>query len=268
MTPEERQKLEAQMAADDVEKAKIAKDKKDLDAKGGDALTAQIDELLKIVADQKAELALKGNSDAAAIALAAKKVADDKNAALKKEADIKKMVADKSKKGDYDDLTPTEILAVVADAVDSAMAANTSLATADIEKPMAKLNKDIADIKQYLVNTKAEKEIKQAQLEFPDFDKYKDEIMKIFAETPGITPEDAYILAKGRASKGSVIASEIETEKPDSLTSRALAAEKAYADKKEKERGLSTENAVRVSRHRKFGAALSDAIDTVRSTRQ
>jgi len=127
------------------------------------------------------------------------------------------------------------MLDIVADAFDKSIEARTKLAL----DSAAKGNKDIEDklnrLEQYLLRKEAKDGVDGARRKFSDFDRYKEDISKVFEAYPGITPEDAYIIAKGRKSADSPPQKEVESEKPMSLGSRSEAAEKRFIENHKKE---------------------------------
>jgi len=214
----------------------------------------QIKELQKTLEAQKSKPAeAVANQEKEAAKLQAEEAAK-----LQAEADIKKLLSEKDSSTDYDDLSNKEILDIVANAFDTAIEARTKLAASEVEKPLVEINKKIESIQKYLLHREAASGIDAARNKFKDFDDYKEDIAKIFEAYPGISPEDAYILAKGHKASDEPPESETASEKPISLGTRAAAAVERY-EKIKKEKS----SKIPMSPQRAFKSFLDEAADKV-----
>jgi len=153
---------------------------------------------------------------------------------LQQEADIKKAFSE-NKEVDLDELTNKEILDIVADAFDKSIEARTKIAIEAASKENKGIEDKLTRLEQYLLKKEAKEGIDGARRKFNDFDNYKDDIAKVFETYPGILPEDAYIIAKGRKSANVPPQKEIESEKPMSLGTRADNAQKRFEERMKKE---------------------------------
>jgi len=134
-----------------------------------------------------------------------------------------------------DDLSNKEILDVVADAFDKAIEARTKIAIDAASKSNKNIDDKLTRLEQYLLGKEARDGIDEARKKFNDFDDYREDISKVFKAYPGILPEDAYIIAKGRKSADVPPQKNMESEKPISLGTRAEQAEERYEKREKKE---------------------------------
>ena len=190
------------------------------------------------------------------------KAAEDEAARLKAEADIKILLSDTDDKN-YNDLSNKEVLDIVATAFDTAMEARTKLATSEIDAPLNEINKKIDSLQQYLLKKEAASGIEAARGKFKDFDDYKEDISAIFEKYPGIAVSDAYVLAKGNKVADEPPQSELETERPINLGTRASEAQDRH-DKAEKNKKADTT----ISSRRNFRNLLAEAVEKVTKNRK
>lgn len=237
-------------------KAKAEEAKKTEQSQVSPEIQKQLDALTKLVQSQESEKSKQQD-------LTAEQSKAQEASQLKAEADIKKMLSVKSDDTDYDSLSNKEILEIVASAFETSIDAKTKIATAEASKPFEELNKQIGDIRKYLLQQEAKTGIDAARSKFSDFDEYKDDIFKIFDKYPGMAPKDAYILAKGNKAAGSPSQKTVESERPVSLGTRAAEAEKRYDKGMRKDK----ETAVAKSSMAGFRDALAAAVDKTVSVR-
>jgi hypothetical protein len=220
---------------------------------------AKIAELVKVIQDQNKQT---DNSAADATAAAAAAVKAEELAKIKEAADIKALLTDIEGEGDdkYADLTPKEILDIVADAFETSIDAKTKLAIADNAGPMEELNKKMDSIQQYLVQKEAQTGVQEARQKFSDFDEFKDDMEAVWERYPGISVDDAYVLAKGLKAGKLPPKGVVDSEKPVSLGTRQRDADETYRKRdKDKKGGLG---------QRGMKAAFGAAADRVIGNRQ
>jgi len=182
-----------------------------------------------------------------------------------KEASLKDSLS-RSEDGntDLEELTNKELLDVVGSAFDSAVEARTKLAIEQASKGSKALEDKLDKLEKYLLRKEASEGIQKARNRFRDFDDYREDISNIFNKYPGITPEDAYILAKGNKASTSPAQKDLETEKPISLATRAEEAEKRHIERiaKRKDEGTGTMN------RREFRSFIQEAAERVIKSRE
>jgi len=179
---------------------------------------------------------------------------------LQQEADIKKAFSE-NKEIDLDELTNKEILDIVADAFDKSIEARTKIAIEAASKGNKGIEDKLTRLEQYLLKKEAKDGIDGARRKFRDFDDYKDDIAKVFEIYPGILPEDAYIIAKGRKSANVPPQKEVESEKPMSLGTRADNAQKRFDERMKKD------DSVKLNK-RQFRQMLMESAEKVIGSRE
>ena len=122
---------------------------------------------------------------------------------------------------DFDALSNKEMIEIMASAFDNAVDARTKLAVDEANKNNQAIVDKVAGIEKYLIQREAASGVEAARAKFNDFDNYREDMSKLFEMYPGITPEDAYILAKSKKSSDAPPQKEVETEKPDNFGTRA-----------------------------------------------
>jgi hypothetical protein len=162
----------------------------------------------------------------------AEKLKKEKDA-LMREADLRGALSDaftpdKTGKADVEDLDQKELITIMADAVGSTSAAQGKLILKRVEEMMKETNEKILGTQKALVGLMAGMSVDQARSSFRDFDDYREDIGEILKSTNGLSPEDAYLLAKSRRAKNQATQGEVETERPSGSTTVAS----SYQEKK------------------------------------
>lgn len=222
-------------------------------------LQTQLDTITKqIAANKVAALAAKTKEEKQQQAAAAEK--------LLKEADIQSLLTQDKEK--LEDLSNKELLDIVGEAVDTAMEANTEIATSKLARPLEELSNKINGISKFLLEKEVAGGLASARDTFPDFDKYKDDISEVFKAHPDLSPKEAYILAKAEKIDDEPPQHATDSEKPISLTTRSEAAQAAY-DKAKKTVKIDIDtNTTKLSSRRQFRQSLSDIADRVISKKR
>ena len=184
---------------------------------------------------------------------------------MNKEKDIQYLLT--QDKGKLDDLTPKDILDIVGEAFDTAMDANTKLATEEVVRPLEELSAKINNISKYLLEKEVNTGFEDARRMFSDFDDYKEGMEALFKINGNLTPQQAYILAKADKVKKSPPHSETDSERPISLTARSEAAQTAY-DKAKENRTTQKVEGTTLSGKRQFRQRLSEVADRVISAKR
>jgi hypothetical protein len=119
------------------------------------------------------------------------------------------------------ELSQKELVEVMGDAVAKAIDANTKLILGKVHEIAKGSDEKIAGTQKALLGMIAKMNVNDARSKHTDFDVYKDEIASIASKTNGLTAEDMYLLAKAKASSSVPGATQLESERPDSIVSRS-----------------------------------------------
>lgn len=224
------------------------------------ALTSQV----KLLQDQLQKIELD-RSDAK-LEENAERLKKEKDA-LVREADLRGALSDaftpdKTGKADVEDLDQKELITIMADAVGSTSVAQGKLILNRVEEMMKETNEKVLGTQKALVGLMAGMSVNQARSNFKDFDQYKEDIGGILESTSGLSPEDAYLLAKSRRAKDQLTQGEVETEKPSgSMTIASSHQEKKISSGSEEE-------SESMSPKKAFKDAVRTAIDKVLAARE
>ena len=140
------------------------------------------------------------------------KAASDVSTILDK---IEKDADDVSNRGKtVEDLTNAQMISVMTDSLEKALNARDQLAKADMSKNNDSVKNSIDGIKGILRDMHAAQTVNAARSKHSDFDDKKALILKEMDRTPGLQPEDAYILATAREAGKVPGKKNTETEKP------------------------------------------------------
>jgi len=174
-------------------------------------LAPVMQELNQLKADKEAEIAAKA------------KAAQDKKDAerasqLAKDSDIGKMLEDlgddTAAEDKYDKLSNRQLIDVIAKAVETAMAANAARIKDEIGQTAAPSGEKVAALEKAVMGIYGTMMVQEARGKYEDFDKYQNEISKIMGETPSLSFEQAYLIAKGQAAGKVPAKKETDSEKP------------------------------------------------------
>ncbi len=114
----------------------------------------------------------------------------------------------------YEKLTNRQLIDVLTTAVDAALKANAERVKSDISKSLSLDREKLTALEQATMRVVASLGLAETRKQFPDFDSYKQDIVKILEAYPQMSYEDAYLLAKSKKAGAMPPKSQIETEKP------------------------------------------------------
>jgi len=118
-------------------------------------------------------------------------------------------------------LTNKELLNLVAEAVEKSNEAKSNYYESLMEEKIEQLNKQVSTTQNAILGIATAIDIKEVKTKHSDFDKYQDDVSAIMQNTPGISVEDAYLLAKARVSSKTPLGKNVDREKPDSAITRS-----------------------------------------------
>lgn len=185
-------------------------------------------------------------------------------AALEEEADLKRTLGDAfspSKTGMKagDELDQSQLVSIMADAVGSASNAQAKLILSKVDSMMKKTDNRIDGTQKVLMELAASMSVDRARSQFSDFDEHKTEIAKVLSSTKGLSPEDAYLIVKGRQLKDQPDREQIESEKPN----EAPAATSSSSEIKDEQ-----DESTQISPKAAFRNAVSAAVDKIHAARE
>ncbi len=148
----------------------------------------------------------------------AEKLAQD-DAALKEEANLRKTLAEeftsvKSGLKDGEDLSNEQLIAIMAEAVGASSEAQGNLILNKVNTMMKESNVEIEKTQKLLIELAAGVSMERARGSNPDFDDYRNDVAEIMSKTRGLSPEQAFMLAKATRSSKQPDQRQIETERP------------------------------------------------------
>lgn len=196
----------------------------------------QDDKTPALVEMQRVMQELKGQNEELAKRLQAKEDAekkaqdDSKKQKIDNDADLAKLLKDlegsdeheqKGKKStDLDTLSNTELVDVIVNSVDRFVNARLTQEQEGSVKVLSKSEERLKRIEGVLGHMAASQEVSRLRSVHPDFDDLREDISKLVNDTPGLTLEKAYKLAKAERLEKEPPVESTETEFPD-LSPRA-----------------------------------------------
>lgn len=144
-------------------------------------------------------------------------------AALEEEANLRKSLSQafpmQKLSDDQDSLKPDQMISIMGDAVGKAIDAQTKLVLSKVSEMMkqntSSLDSKITGTQEALIKLMAGLSINEAKSQYKDFDEFSPDISKILSSTQGLSPEDAYLLAKSRKASQTPSQRQVETERPN-----------------------------------------------------
>jgi hypothetical protein len=188
--------------------------------------------------------------------------------ALREEADLQKLLgtafptapAQSSYDGEPQALDQKQMISIMGEAVGKAMDANTKL----IETKMAKILNDrdnkIDETQKALIGLMANMSVNEARSVHKDFDEYKTEVRDILGRVTGLSPEEAFLLAKAQKQSSQPEPNVMSSERPHNAVVRSETHGSSPREQYE-------EPTRPVSSRRRFQDACSAAIDKVIAAR-
>jgi hypothetical protein len=144
--------------------------------------------------------------------------------ALENDSDLKKLLeglnededAGKSKnKKPVDQLSNDELLRVFSDVTEKFVDAKIKLDREEREKTQDGFLKKLGNVENMLGSMVAMQSVNDLRNRYPDLNDYKDDISKLIQETPGLSIERAYKLAKAERLDKEPALEHVDTELPD-----------------------------------------------------
>lgn len=149
--------------------------------------------------------------------------------ALEEEANLRKTLGtafptEFTRKPDDDEgepkLNQQQMISIMGEAVGKAIDANSKLLQSKFAEIIRTRDEKLDATQNALVKLMANMSVNEARSVYPDFDTYREDIAKVLQATPGLSPDDAYLLAKARKSSSQPGPNVIETERPHTAISR------------------------------------------------
>lgn len=114
----------------------------------------------------------------------------------------------------FSQLSNKQLIDVICDAFDTAMGARTSQLEERISANMSPNNERLDKIQKVLMHVIAGLGLQETRAKFQDFDQFKEDIGKVMQTYPGMSYEDAYMLAKTKKAGDVPPRGETEAERP------------------------------------------------------
>lgn len=196
-----------------METVKITKKQEVIPSEGEKKLQAQIEELQATAKESKDALETLQLETAKAKKL-------EKEAQLQDDADIKKLFAgakeEPKKESGIDDLSPSQLLNVVADGFEKVMVANAEQTKLNIEAASKASEDKLTDITSVLQGVVAKLSIDATKSAHTDFEDMRPGMIEVNKKYPGMDAEDMYLLAKSMKAGKQAPAKKVESERPGS----------------------------------------------------
>ena len=206
----------------------------------------------KLIEDQNNEIK---EMRAASVKVQSDKLTKEKD--LKEAFGVKKTEAPKTP-DDINSLSNTEMLEVIATAVEGSIEATKTEATTELDKNFKGLEDKFDSIVGHIMKSEADVALQQVRTVNKDFDKYEDDIRTVLKQHQEFSYQDAYDWIKMKEAKGKVASKHVDSEKPDKDLS---AADEAVVRSKQQPASR------KVSRRRSFMDTVYAAVDTVQARR-
>ena len=200
-------------------------------------LGQQVADLQKQIEEQKA---LDARRVAAKEKVAVDKVAEE----LAAEADLKNLLkmddntpTRENRKGGLDDLSNTELVSVMTDAIQKALEANATISANAQDEKFDRVADSMKNLQSIVGGIQANLSVNQVRSVHKDFDDYREETLAILKETPNMSIERAYKLAKLEKVEKVPDARFTETERPDNSSFESASDSGNRREKREKRQG-------------------------------
>ncbi len=194
---------------------------------------------------------------------------------LQDEADIKKLLktTPEEKQGTtMDDMTPSQMLDIIGDAVDKTTTAQNAQFAKALKAAGAQTGKEMKAVKDVVTQVIAKLNVDAVRGKYKDFDEMTPKVRSLMDEVVGLPVDYAYILAKGLDAGKNPPAKKVETERPDTSMSRMNTdereeessmskADRAAARKESEQKAMSSSRS-----GRSFRQMAEDAYDKVKAS--
>jgi G3E family GTPase len=146
--------------------------------------------------------------------------AAEEDAKLQEEIDLKSTlgVVDGDK---IESLTNRELVNLVADAVETSAEARSKQFDKLVSNKIEVLSNQIMQTQKAVMSVATSIDVKDVRSQHKDFDEYQKDAAIIMQDTPGISVQDAYLLAKAKKAESLPNKENLERERPDTSVSRS-----------------------------------------------
>jgi len=151
----------------------------------------------------------------------------------------------KKKHNKVDNLSNEELLGVVSNAVEKFVDARLQLDREEREKSQDGFLKKVSNIEQMIGHMVAQQSVNEIRAKYPDFEQYRDDIAALIKETPGLSIDKAYKLAKAERLDKELALQHVETELPDIGPSGLPAIRRRDTERKDNNQGTAGLNSFR-----------------------
>lgn len=117
-------------------------------------------------------------------------------------------------------LDPRQVVEVIGEAVGKAIDASQKLTLSKVGELIKGVSDQNAGTQTALIKLMGTLSVNEARKNNTDFDEYADGIKDILSKTQGLSPEDAFLLAKARKASLVPEKKQVESERPGSIVSR------------------------------------------------
>lgn len=143
----------------------------------------------------------------------------DEAAKLVEDADLKKILGGQSAEK-VEDLTNTQLLDVIGDAVEESQKARDEQLKSFIKESSSGSDERLDSISKAVMQLIAIQGVNEAKANHPDFEDYKEDAAKLMSIIPSLPVDKAILLAKAERAGKSVPSKKVETERPDIYATR------------------------------------------------
>jgi hypothetical protein len=166
--------------------------------------------------------------------LQAKNVAEEKEESIDDMFDLDKSVSDKLPPENADErfenLSKKQLVEVMCNAMEDALCKQQEVMKKDITKSFEPSIKKLDDVERLAMKMVASMSISDIRSKYKDFDQHKESVGKTLERYPGMSIEDAYILAKSKTAGSVPPAKQMETEKTSGVMTLPTRAAQDRAD--------------------------------------
>jgi len=140
-------------------------------------------------------------------------------AKLEEEANLQKILSDtfgvkRTPNDDLSQLDPREMIEIMGNAVGKAVDAQSKLLEAKFQESSQAQQAELKATQRALMELMGTLTVKEARSQYTDFDEYGTDIKQILSTTSGLTPEQAYVLAKAQKSARQPVGPQVDSERP------------------------------------------------------
>ena len=200
------------------------------------AQNQQIQDLQKQLEEQKA-------LDARRVETKKKKEEEQEAEELREAADLKLLLnedkgsQESSRSKGVDDLSNTEVIALMSDAVQKALDATAKISANSQDEKFEQVATGMKALQGVVGSIQANLSVNQVRATHKDFDNYRDETLAILKDVPNMSIERAYKLAKLEKTEKVPDARHTETERPDNSSFETSGESSNRRETREKRQG-------------------------------